>query len=82
MIKMKSNTNSFNLLKNVERMKITRHTISNIEEWKVNYSYLYAMDYLLCVMKSFRRRSSHLKLIARDLFYIHSYESQFLTFLF
>ena len=49
---------------------------------KVDYSYLYAMDYLLCVMKSFRRRSSHLRLVARDLLYIHSYESQLLTLLF
>ena len=30
-------------------------------------------------MKSFKRRSSHLRLVARDLPYTHSYESQLLT---
>ena len=37
------------------------------------------MDYLLCIIKSFKRRFSHLRLVARDLLYIHSYENQFLT---
>ena len=33
----------------------------------------------LCVMKSFRRHSSHLRLATRDLPYTYSYESQYLT---
>ena len=46
---------------------------------KIDYFYFYAINYLLYVMKNFRRRSSHLRLIARDLLYIYSSESQLLT---